>query len=40
MDRYRSTRHLNRDNHAMMLDQYSQTKDLLFSYSTEPFDRF
>ena len=40
MDRYRSTRHLNRDNHAMMLNQCSQTKDPLFSYRTEPFGRF
>ena len=33
-------RHLNRENSAMMLDHYSQTKNLLGSYSTKPLGRF
>ncbi|HEY5186101.1 MAG TPA: hypothetical protein VIM19_14630, partial [Actinomycetes bacterium] len=29
-----------RENHRMMLDHYSQTKNLLVSYSTEPLGFF
>jgi hypothetical protein len=31
---------IGRENHAMMLDHHSQTKNLLVSYSTKPLGQF